>query len=196
MLDVVRYRGALLGVLVGDVLGVPFEGHRGVVPASELALVLADDATCTLRYSDDTAMTMALAESLLRAGGLDDGDLARAFARHRVSGPERGYSTRTARLLAALDAGTPWSDVAVARHGLPARASNGAAMRVTPVVLYVEAAVEIARRGATRRRPLRRHGRHRVGRPCPRRRHRHHRGDVRRSRRRAARRASDPQAMG
>lgn len=33
MLDVVRYRGALLGVLVGDVLGVPFEGHSGVVPA-------------------------------------------------------------------------------------------------------------------------------------------------------------------
>ena len=77
MLDVVRYRGALLGVLVGDVLGVPFEGHGGVVPASELALVLADEATCTLRYSDDTAMTMALAESLLRAGGVDEDDLAR-----------------------------------------------------------------------------------------------------------------------
>ncbi len=152
MPDVARYRGALLGVLVGDVLGVPFEGHRGVVPATELALVLADDATSTLRYSDDTAMTMALAESLLRAGGVDEDDLARAFVRHWASGPQRGYSTSTPRLLAALHAGTPWSDAAAARPGVPARASNGAAMRVTSAALYaagnVEAAAEIARRSA------------------------------------------------
>jgi ADP-ribosylglycohydrolase len=74
------------------------------------------------------------------------------MARHWASGPERGYSTRTTRLLGALDAGTPWSDVAAACPGVPARASNGAAVRVTPATLYaagnVEVAVEIARRSA------------------------------------------------
>jgi poly(ADP-ribose) glycohydrolase ARH3 len=119
----------MLDVLVGDVLGVPFEGHRGVVPGNELALalVLSADATSTLRYSDDTAMTIAFADPLLRAGGLDQDDLARAFAQH-------------------------WYDIASARPGVPARASNGAAMRATPAALYAagnaEKAAEIARRSA------------------------------------------------
>ena len=74
------------------------------------------------------------------------------MARHWASGPERGYSTRTTRLFGALDASTLWSDVAAACPGVPARASNGAAVRVTPATVYaagnVEVATEIARRSA------------------------------------------------
>ncbi|MDP8987289.1 MAG: hypothetical protein M3N11_02960, partial [Actinomycetota bacterium] len=37
-----RFRGALLGVVVGDALGAPFEGHPGPVPAGHLAGVEED----------------------------------------------------------------------------------------------------------------------------------------------------------
>lgn len=50
-------------MLVGDVLGAPFEGHLGVVPDVDIAVVL--EGTSMLPYTDDTAMTMAFAESLI-----------------------------------------------------------------------------------------------------------------------------------
>jgi len=34
VLERARFRGALLGVLIGDVLGAPFEGHLGLVSSS------------------------------------------------------------------------------------------------------------------------------------------------------------------
>jgi len=66
------YRGALLGALVGDALGAPFERHHGVVSEDRLAAVLADSSV--LPFTDDTALTVALAESILRVGGLDEHD--------------------------------------------------------------------------------------------------------------------------
>ena len=67
MLDRCRYRGALLGSLVGDVLGAPFEGHEGVVTAARLARVL--EASSVLSFTDDTASTIAVAESLCVSAG-------------------------------------------------------------------------------------------------------------------------------
>lgn len=91
---------------------------------------------------------MALAESLLRVDGIDEEDLAAGFADAWAAAPDLGYSTRTAGLLRSIHAEGRWSAGEV-RHG---RASNGAAMRVTPVPLWAAGrwggAAELARRSA------------------------------------------------
>jgi poly(ADP-ribose) glycohydrolase ARH3 len=133
VLEGARFRGALLGALVGDALGAPFEGHPGLVAEAEFDAVL--HASSSLRYTDDTAMMIALAESLIRTGRLDQADLARSFADAWAAAPGLGYSRRTAGLLRRLLAGEQWS----AARDEPGRASNGAAMRVAPAALLTAA---------------------------------------------------------
>jgi poly(ADP-ribose) glycohydrolase ARH3 len=150
MLDRARYRGALLGSLIGDVFGAPFEGHRGVVPADDLAALFHDNGL--LRYTDDTAMTIALAESLLRVGTIDGDDLARSFGTHWALAPERGYSSSTAGLLATFAGGAAGPNEAVAENDRSTRDTNGAAMRVSPTALFAAGeigdAVDLARGSA------------------------------------------------
>ncbi|MFN7149293.1 MAG: ADP-ribosylglycohydrolase family protein [Microthrixaceae bacterium] len=144
--DRARWKGSLLGAAVGDCLGAPFEGTAGPLSVDEWARFEQDDSP--LAYTDDTAMTLAFAESLARVGGLDEDDLASSFAEHWAEAPALGYSTRTAELLERIRSGTRWQD---AHHG-NGRASNGAAMRVAPAALFaagrLDLTIELARRSA------------------------------------------------
>lgn len=145
-----RFRGALVGVAVGDGLGAYFEGHLGPVPAHDIARIERDGVP--LRYTDDTAMTIALADSLLNAGGLDQDDLAQVFARHWEREPSRGYGPGTAFLLARISAGEHWKTAAAAQFGGQGSFGNGAAMRVAPVALHAggnpELSAELGRASA------------------------------------------------
>ncbi|HEV2070859.1 MAG TPA: ADP-ribosylglycohydrolase family protein, partial [Acidimicrobiales bacterium] len=82
-----RFRGALLGVVVGDALGAPLEGHPGPIPAERVRAL--DEDHVELLYTDDTAMTIALAESLLERGELDQDHLAARFVAHYRRQPNR-----------------------------------------------------------------------------------------------------------
>jgi poly(ADP-ribose) glycohydrolase ARH3 len=145
-----RFRGALLGAVVGDALGAPLEGHRGPVPTTRLAYL--DEAGGALPHTDDTAMTFALAESLLRCDGLDEDHLAATFAAEHRRRPDRGYGPGTAHLLARLAAGGDWRQLAPAQFGGQGSLGNRAAMRVAPVALYaagdLRRVLELARRSA------------------------------------------------
>jgi poly(ADP-ribose) glycohydrolase ARH3 len=144
-MDRSRYRGALLGVLVGDALGAPFEGHLGTVPEAVFAEVASRIAS--LQYTDDTAMTIAFSESQLRSRGLDEDDLAKSCARHWALDPDRGYSSTTAARLRGIHAGRPWHQLQ-----LRSRPTNGAAMRIAPAALHARgepvATIELARGSA------------------------------------------------
>ncbi|MEX1141655.1 MAG: ADP-ribosylglycohydrolase family protein [Thermoleophilaceae bacterium] len=126
-----RALGALLGTFVGDALGMPWEG----APVDSIPAVLEMKGARLGRgtYTDDTQMTIALAESLLRCDGVDEEDLARTFVAHHD--PHRGYGVGTTRVLAQLRAGTPVAEAA--RQAFAGRGSlgNGAAMRVAPVAV-------------------------------------------------------------
>ena len=145
-----RFRGALLGALVGDALGAPFEGHSGPVPAARIHAVMSDGQE--LRFTDDSAMTIAFAESLLECGDLDQDHLAATFAAHYVREPWRGYGGGTASLLQAIARGEHWSDLAPAQFDGSGSFGNGAAMRVAPAALHVDGdhanVVDLARRSA------------------------------------------------
>lgn len=130
------FRGALLGTMVGDALGMPVEG----MPASVIRARF-DRVTEMLparrgrgTYTDDTEMMIGLAEALLDTPGRLD--LERTAARFGENyDPDRGYGGNAQKILAAIQGGTPWQD-AVKAHTLPGGSyANGAAMRVAPVPL-------------------------------------------------------------
>jgi len=61
---------------VGDTLGAPFEGWRGVEIEQIRAVAERRDI---LTYTDDTHMTIGIAESLIKNNGFDGEDMAQTF---------------------------------------------------------------------------------------------------------------------
>lgn len=120
--------GALLAGAIGDALGAPFEGARAGAPAPPLGL---GDPT------DDTQLTCATCEAIARAGGKVDPEriAARMLAWWR-RGDVTGLGGATLGALRGLAAGGHWA--LVGRRGEHA-AGNGAAMRIAPVALALDA---------------------------------------------------------
>ncbi|MBW3665022.1 MAG: ADP-ribosylglycohydrolase family protein [Actinobacteria bacterium] len=127
-----RFRGALVGTAVGDALGAPFEGAPPLAPG-ELETVTADDRQ--LSYTDDTAMTIGVATSLLARGGFDGAHLAETFVEAYRQEPWRGYGAGPPRIFARIERGEPWDRPATELFGGSGSYGNGAAMRVAPAAL-------------------------------------------------------------
>ncbi|MES2644424.1 MAG: ADP-ribosylglycohydrolase family protein [Myxococcota bacterium] len=142
-----RVAGGLVGLLVGDALGVPFEfrAPERIPPlaAIEFAPPLGYDRAhigiAPGTWSDDGAHALALADSLLTRGTLDLADLgARLLAwydggAYAVDGRVFDVGIQTSRALSSLAAGRP------ARECGPADVfdnGNGALMRVLPLALW------------------------------------------------------------
>lgn len=100
----------MLGAIAGDVVGSVYE--RANVKSKSFALFAPGS-----RYTDDTVLTVALAEALLTGA-----DLAATLRAHHRRYPQAGFGPT---FLAWVDAGPG------ARA--PRSASNGAAMRISPV---------------------------------------------------------------
>jgi poly(ADP-ribose) glycohydrolase ARH3 len=126
-----RAIGALLGTFVGDALGMPFEG----VAADQIPerLELEDARLGRGTYTDDTQMMIALAESLLRCGAIDEEDLARTF--HARFDPARGYGGGTIQVLELWARGVDVREAASRVFAGRGSLGNGAAMRVAPVAV-------------------------------------------------------------
>jgi len=138
-----RFRGALLGTAVGDALGAPFEGAADVRPR-DLEHVERDAGL--LRWTDDTAMTLAAAESLAEHGGFDGAAMAHRFAEEHRREPWRGYGAGPPQIFAAIRAGAPWDEPARALFGGSGSFGNGAAMRAAPAGLLAYGALPAAAR--------------------------------------------------
>jgi len=133
-----RARGALLGLAVGDALGGMFEAQsasaiRTRFPAADRLIAYPQEE---IWYTDDTQMTIALAEALYANGEIVEADLCRAFAGNYV--PARGYGFGARRVLEAMEEGRD-DEVGGRLFGGQGSFGNGAAMRVAPVgALYHE----------------------------------------------------------
>ena len=130
-----RFPGCLLGHAVGDALGAPFEG----IPADAVYRdfgpirgIFDDPPIDTLTYTDDTEMTIAVAEVLIEDGAIDPSRLAAAFERNYH--PSRGYGPGAQRILDTIRAGGDWQTLAATVFP-GGSLGNGAAMRVAPVGL-------------------------------------------------------------
>jgi len=125
-----QYRGALLGLALGDALGAPHEGG----PLERLLWrFLGSTSEGLQRFTDDTQMAVDLSRSLITHGKVEQDDLAIRFSRsYRWS---RGYGPGVSRILKRFRSGQPWRE---ASRSVYAAGSfgNGGAMRSPVVGLY------------------------------------------------------------
>lgn len=145
-----RVRGCLLAVACGDALGAVFEGSPAVGAADYRAL---HDRTGQLRYTDDTAMTLVLAEHLVARLETDlaEDDLVTAFAQAWREEPWRGYGPGPPQIFRAALSGLRWRTVTDEMFDGAGSFGNGGAMRVAPVALLgrpLTQALQWARRSA------------------------------------------------
>jgi ADP-ribosyl-[dinitrogen reductase] hydrolase len=134
-----RARGALLGLVAGNQLGVPTE-HLGTAEAIRKAfpngVVDLAPPPKNSPYDDDAAMALLLGESLLACEGFDAGDVARRWVKWmKMDG--RGIGLTTRRALTLIDHGKePFEAGRLANQEKPGRAAgNGSVMRCLPVAL-------------------------------------------------------------
>jgi len=128
-----RYRGCLVGGAIGDALGRPGEARRPEVTAARYG-ELRDfhpwrGWTSGPRgtITDDTQLTMEVAQTYLDCGCFDPSDFARRVGEWLDYGRGKGRACTQAAL--RIRAGEPWTTSGVASAG------NGAAMRAAPIGL-------------------------------------------------------------
>jgi len=127
-----KFAGCLLGLAIGDALGAELEGHarpelfeaylEGRLPPERIPLTM---------WTDDTALAVATAQSIVECGQVSGPDLAaRYLAWFETDG--RGIGRSTLAAMGRLQAGVPWDQ---AGEQGEAAAGNGVAMRIAPVGL-------------------------------------------------------------
>jgi poly(ADP-ribose) glycohydrolase ARH3 len=131
-----RFLGCVLGSAIGDAACAPYEG----VPATAIwydfggaAMILNCKGGEPLTYTDDTQMSISVAETLITCGRIDEPELVRRFA--ESYDPDRGYGPGARVILQAMRDGGDWRSIA--ETVFPGGSlGNGAAMRVAPIGLF------------------------------------------------------------
>jgi ADP-ribosyl-[dinitrogen reductase] hydrolase len=142
-----RIKGGLIGLLVGDALGVPYEfSEPSALPSlAEIEFTpptgfpQAHAGTPPGTWSDDGAQALCLLDSLLACGRFDAED----FGRRLVNWHDAGYlavdgrvfdiGIQTGRALARLRAGAPALEAGSTEENA---LGNGSLMRVLPLALW------------------------------------------------------------
>jgi ADP-ribosylglycohydrolase len=142
-----RLEGGLLGLLVGDALGVPYEFHPpgAIPPVDQIAYApppgfrRAHAGVPPGTWSDDGAQALALLASLLDRGRLDPDDLGRRLVAwytqgaYAVDGVVFDVGIQTAEAIRAMMGGAP---AAGAGPRAERANGNGSLMRVLPLALW------------------------------------------------------------
>ncbi len=126
-----KFLGCLLGTAIGDALGASREG-RGM-RRSEDIFSLAEKLE-QLIYTDDTHMTIGVAESLIEGKGFDGENMAQTFIKNYEAESWRGYGPGPPIIFGMIKSGESW-DSAANRLYRSGSFGNGSAMRVAPVGL-------------------------------------------------------------
>lgn len=135
-----RATGCLQGLATGDALGAPVEGstcmeirnrfglHSGMTGGGWLNLQPGET-------TDDTAQTIAMAESIVSCHGFDADDIAFRFAEwFRIDG--LGVGKHTSSVLSLIAGGEDWDKAALETQARnPDSSGNGSLMRCAPVAL-------------------------------------------------------------
>jgi poly(ADP-ribose) glycohydrolase ARH3 len=126
-----KFMGCLVGIAIGDALGARRKG--GGMSRSEDIVSLAEKLE-QLIYTDDTHMTIGVAESLVENKGFDGEHMAQSFIKNYEAEPWRGYGPGPPIIFGMIKSGEAWYSAA---NGLYPGGSfgNGSAMRVAPIGL-------------------------------------------------------------
>ncbi len=143
-----RARGCLVGLAVGDAVGVTleFQTRDTYKPLTDMVGGGPFDLASG-QWTDDTSMALCLADTLLDKRHVDVQDLSDRFNRWRRDGENScqgrcfdiGTTTKIA-LQHAMDTGNP-----LAGRTAPDSAGNGSIMRLAPVPIFFSCNIEQAR---------------------------------------------------
>ena len=141
------HEGVLLGTFVADALGARWEGAGAVDRSRARRRLAASLEAEELQYTDDTQLTMALAEHLCAEPDVDSAALVATFLDHFEDW--RGYARGMHGIVAAWRKGMT-ADAAATSVFPEGSFGNGAAMRVAPVGALHAGDLDRAAKAATR----------------------------------------------
>ncbi|GJQ69353.1 hypothetical protein Trydic_g6480 [Trypoxylus dichotomus] len=148
-----KFRGSMLGTLIGDCLGAPFEGEPGSKVVVQRYFETIDGPykkSPQKQYTDDTAMTKSMAICLIDKPPMDFKYLAHLFVKEYFSEPRRGYGQNVVEVFNKLRSSKFEDIYKPAREQFNGTGSygNGGAMRISPIPLFFynnyEAMIEAA----------------------------------------------------
>jgi poly(ADP-ribose) glycohydrolase ARH3 len=127
-----KYLGAMVGSALGDAIGeLAFRCHE------KERLYDMIDRIEKLVYTDDTAMAIGLAESILQKKGIDQQNLGEIFSQNFFREPWRGYASGPPTIFSIVrDTGITYVQAAKSLFGGRGSMGNGGAMRIAPVGLF------------------------------------------------------------
>jgi len=122
----------MLGSALGDAIGeLAFR-----FPEREQLLAQVEDSE-KLIYTDDTAMSIALAESLIEVGDIEEQQLGDSFYQQYLKEPWRGYGAGPPQVFNMVEEeDINYSEAARRLYDGKGSKGNGAAMRITPLAIY------------------------------------------------------------
>ena len=127
-----KFLGGMVGSALGDAIGeIAFVYPQKDILCSRL------DQLSEFRYTDDTAMAIGLAESIINQERIDEQHLGNTFSDNFDREPWRGYAPGPPTIFAQVkQGGIAYSRAAQRLFGGQGSLGNGAAMRIVPVGLF------------------------------------------------------------
>lgn len=143
MADVSGLQSKFLGCMVGSALGDAI-GEMAFRCRDEADLLATVARTEQLIYTDDTAMALGLAQSIIQAGEVDEQHLGDTFRANYLREPWRGYASGPPTIFYLVDKWQiPYNEVARTLFDGQGSFGNGAAMRIAPLGLFYHDAPEL-----------------------------------------------------
>lgn len=129
-----KFLGGMVGSAVGDAIGeLAFYYPQRDLLSSEM------ERLSQVRYTDDTAMAIGLAESLVKKRCIDQQHLGKTFSDNFDREPWRGYASGPPTIFSLVKrTGTQYSEAARGLFRGGGSFGNGAAMRIVPVGLFFD----------------------------------------------------------
>lgn len=121
-----KFIGSLIGLAIGDSLGAQYEGFSSVEIVKENIS----------RFTDDTAMMIGVAESLIECHGLNAEHMAKKFVENYEKEVWRGYGEGPLIIFDMIKQGEKWNKTLDRKLYSGGSFGNGSAMRVAPIGLF------------------------------------------------------------
>lgn len=128
-----KYLGGMIGSALGDCIGQLAFFHY-----NKESLLNAINQSSTLTYTDDTAMSIGLAESILKnQGKIVSQQLGKTFHENYIKEPDRGYAMGPPTIFSMVERNdVSYVEIAEILFNGEGSFGNGAAMRITPLGLF------------------------------------------------------------
>lgn len=130
-----NFKGALLGLQVGDALGMPVQGwlHQDIKDNYAVLDYMTRGMLDRGEYTEDTESTFAVAHALWKTRGFNGTVVAKSLLYHYNK--RRGYELTTVKAFNALHSGFSWLESGLSTFYSHRSYGNGAAARAVPLAL-------------------------------------------------------------